>query len=168
MRFMHSGLATVLLMLPVSALAQGSRAAASLAPAKPSQVVTLTSSFSATPCPSGSGLVFDTQMLPDGTSAAFAGIPAGQVFVLMGLSFSVSGGSSSEPKQVIVLSTRPPFTDGAWLFQSVVPLAGASNRGGGIAALHNAVVKSGTTLCIFSSDGGVVSGVISGFLAKDE
>ena len=104
MRPMQSVLASILLMLPVNAFAQN-RPTALLAPTKPSQVVTL-STFFATPCPAGNGLAADVQTLPDGTLAPFPGIPAGQVLVLTGLSFVITGPGTTEPRQVLVIGHK--------------------------------------------------------------
>ena len=173
MRSMRWGLAVLLVTTPVSGFAQTSRTVAALAPTKPSQIVVLQSQ--STPCPvyGAAGLwLVDAQTLPDGKAVPFPGIPPGQVLVLTGLSFIANRGDASHNSTQIYLFNigSPPPTSGQavpFLFHSAVHADGF-NLAGGAAALHNAVVKPGTVLCLGASDGFFVTGVISGFLAKDE
>lgn len=170
MRSMRWLLTILLLTTPVSGLAQRPRTGVPLEPTKPSQIVTLQTQL--TPCPvQGTGFwLADTQTLPNGTTAPFPEIPPGQVLVLTGLSFvAVRAGSSFNRTQILLLNTSLPPSGIALalLFHSVAHTEGL-DLGGGSAALHNAVIKPGTALCLGASDGFFVTGVISGFLAPDE
>jgi len=173
LRLMRWGLAVLLVTTPVTGFAQTSRTGAPLAPMKPSQIVVLQSQV--TPCPvqGAAGLwLVDAQTLPDGRAVPFPGIPAGQVLVLTGLSYVAGRGDSpfNSTRIFLLNSSVPPPTSGPaapFLFHSAVPADGF-NWAGGTAALHNAVVKPGTVLCLGASDRFGITGVISGFFAKDE
>jgi hypothetical protein len=159
------------LMTPVNGFAQASRTEASLEPTKPSQIVVLQSQTTRCPIAGGTGSwLMDIQTLPDGTTAYFGGVPTGQVLVLTGLSFVADrGGVGTETPQILLWNpSMPPSTSGPAppvLFHTAVRADGV-HRVGGVAALHNVVIKPGTVLCLFS-DFFSVTGVVTGFLTTD-
>jgi hypothetical protein len=175
MRVMMCVLTIALFMRPISSFAQ--RPAAPLEPSLPSQIVTLQTAE--TPCPVEDATTLwlaDVQTLPDGTTARFTGIPPGKVLIATGLSFvvtRVSDLTANNTTQVLLfLVPRVPPTSGLQvprLFHTGVQVPGvAGSRAGVSAALHNAVIKPDTSLCLGHETGFFVTAIISGFLTEDK
>jgi hypothetical protein len=140
-----------------------SAVAAALAPAKPSQVVTLTNG-SGNDCPF-LGEAVDTQLFPDGSVQPFT-IPAKQVLVITEVDWGVVFGPASAAA-VVALSVQPPSaTQSIPFFLDVTP-ADATGTAGGTAAIANAIVRSGSTVCVAGGTTGTKQVILRGFLTKD-
>ena len=161
--FKFIGFVTVVLVL---AAAMQSRAGV-LGPKNPSDLVTLTTSFTA--CGSDPiGYRLDEKQNPDGTMEAFA-IPPGQVLVVTG--FDWTQGSTGTANKAETIFLHPETASGV-----ILPLVVSHDDGSGDAragasiAVTGVAFKSGQTLCYSANTGriGSVSALVHGFLAKDK
>ena len=141
-----------------------------LAPTKASQIVVLTAA--STPCAADpDATAVNVRNLPDGTTAPFT-IPPGQVLVVTGIAYRVSGGLANEAKNVLLFTAKLPFAS-VLFFSGVITGDTALGRlGGGSASIPNAIVKAGTEICVQASEingaAAEVGAVVYGFLAKDK
>jgi hypothetical protein len=147
-------------LVALSLACVGNARAGSLAPSKPSQLVTLNSSGAT--CTGGESKL-DTQVNGDATSAAFT-IPAGMVLVLTGIDWNGTALSAGATSVFLDLRTASAF--------ELVSLGGAvtqnpSGQGGGTFGPLNIVVKPGTDICVGLNGGGSIFPAGHGFLAKD-
>ena len=141
-----------------------------LAPTKASQIVVLTAA--GTPCSADpDATAVNLRNLPDGTIAPFT-IPAGQVLVVTGIAYSVSGGIANVAKNVSLFTANPPFASVLFLSGLITGDTALGRLGGGSASIPNAIVKAGIEICVQASEiNGApanVSAVVYGFLAKDK
>ena len=130
-----------------------------LVPSKPSQVVTL----AATGTTCVVGRLFEVQHSADGISVPFS-IPPGQVLVVTGFDWSVTGTSGSTVSAFLTIDTgtafQEAFSDGA--------LADSSGLATKSVLVPNLIVKSGPRLCAGAGGGALVGALVHGFLAKDK
>ena len=126
----------------VSLLLATTGEAASLAPSKPSQVMTILQSAAQGACSSSDHDEFDTQIAGNGSLSPFS-IPAGMVFVVTSFEWWSTGASFSGPAQYFLIS--PPSNDSPLIVPGVVGPQG----GGGSLFLGPAgvVLKSGDHIC---------------------
>jgi len=141
-----------------SALFAHAALAGTLAPSKPSDVVTL-SNGPGDPCVV-TGAALDSRVEPDGTATEFA-VPPRSVLVVTGVDFTLSTDGAANVELFVekAPNTTPIF---------VTTVTG----GGGSATIPNVIVGSGSSLCIQATirAGGTEAllAVVHGFLAKDK
>lgn len=160
----------VALALLIAAAVAAPVAAGPLAPAKPSQVLTLMRDATApnAPCGATSGLINAMISPVDGSLSPFT-IPAGQVFVLTGGSWSdpLSSGASAHLRIMLRTSTTANT-----LFSSPSVLAGSAGHAAGSFVVEpGIVVKPGAALCTeLVANGTAVSNFprLYGYLTKDK
>ena len=135
-----------------------------LDPARPSQIVTLTTS-NGSQCLASGNTRLDHQVLPSGTLAAFT-IPANQVLVVTGVSWNLFG-QSPNGRVLIAIALQPDASSLIATFFTGAVADGAGNSGGS-ALVPNVVVQSGPFLpCVnlpFNSGGAIF---VHGFLFPD-
>ncbi len=138
-------------------------AAGALAPSKPSQLVTLSSSGGDTcAAPLGTWFKMDSQVNADASSSPFT-IPPGMVLVLTQADWTDQGGTADVDRFIIRLQngTEIPFVgDGTRTI-------GASAGGGSISFSPGVVVKPGTDICVTSTSTGFTAATFHGYLTKD-
>jgi len=142
------------LLLALSSVAQ-----AGLAPSKASQFVNLTSGATCT-CAGGNGVLMDTVVRPDGSTAPFA-IPAKQVLVLDGWSWLKLAPSAVD---TVFFCLGASASAVSWV-------STASSVAGQVfheSSLPPITVKSGVPICV-ASYGPLPTGThMHGFLAADK
>jgi len=127
--------------------------AGTLAPSKPSQLVTLTN-INAT-C--SSGVKLNTQVNGDGSRSTFAGIPDGRVLVITGAG-AVANSNGTTP--FVFLIDTDGGASSLWFGAGV---------DGATVPVPNVVVKSGQTLCVRVFGLGVTfQAYVHGFFANDK
>ena len=141
-----------------SALIAHAAFAGPLAPSKSSDIVTLTTGPGDACVVTGSAAHY--RVLPDGTRELFS-VPDKRVLVVTGIDFVTQ---VAVPIDVELFVEKAP--ESAQIFVTGVA------AGGGSAAIPNAIVGSGATLCVRGTqkDGGAVAvlAVVHGFVAKDK
>jgi len=143
-------------------LAAVSATAGPLAAAKPSDVVTL--STSGATC-AGSGLLLDTRIASDGTAVPFV-IPAKRVLVVTELQWGVIAVPASQTFDFLLFLKTPPATTLPLVTSSAV--ADATGHAGATTQVANAVVKPGPLFCAIDFPGSSALILVRGFLAKDK
>jgi hypothetical protein len=154
----------------------GSSMASTLAPTKPSQIISVVTGGGT--CPNGD-LKLDTEVNADGTRAAFS-IPAGMVFVITEAQGRMDDGTITNPGQghngQVLIYRQGPSSIGE-ITVDIGPLgSNGLSRNAFSAPPHSfptgVIVKSGTAICVGGIDLGtqashVANGVVHGFLARD-
>jgi hypothetical protein len=139
--------------------------ASSVAPAKPSQIVALISSGGAPACPLA-GKKIDSQIEPDGSFQPFS-VPTGQVLVVTGFDWTVSGLLASQTAKVALLLESASAAEAVFQDGAIADFSGTAWKG---AAVPNVIVKpvSGAVFCLSSAGGTLGYSVVHGFLTKDK
>jgi hypothetical protein len=131
-----------------------------LAPSKPSQMVLVTVGPAAG-CPQGMENLTE-QIFPDGTRGPFS-IPPGQVLVVTEVEWSVVGAPPNVYAGAVILLAS--HTDGPlWSDEALTDGNGFVGKS---SPVPSAIVKSGDTLCRYSSPGLGLGLMLRGFLTKD-
>jgi hypothetical protein len=138
-----------------------------LAPKKPSDLVTLTSSGAACTNYGSAARRLDRRINPDGTVTPFS-IPAKQVLVLTGASTFLEDAGVSDTAYTQIVYDIPPTQFG----QGAIFAAGATDSGGGGTLVSsyspNMVVKSGVRICCDHSGLTFFGCNAYGYLTKDK
>jgi hypothetical protein len=136
-----------------------------LRPAKPSDMVTLTT-YSGTQC-GFIGVTLDHQQNTDGTQPAFV-IPPGRVFVVTGMDWVQFVTGASTKTETLYLHAQLP-SGIIWPSAMVHANGAGESRAGNSTAISGVVFKSGDTLCVSPNNGtmGTVIVLVHGFLAAD-
>lgn len=150
------------LLAAVLAASPQSATTAALAPAKPSQIVTLKSGPN--DCPA-LGKAVDLQILPDGTFHDFA-IPANQVLVITEVDWGVVFAPASQAV-VLALAVQAPSTSASLPFFIDVAVTDSAGTAGKISPVAHAIVRSGNSLCVAGGTAVDKSVIVRGFLTKD-
>lgn len=138
-------------------------AAAPLAPKKASQLVRLRA-LGLPACNVGGGVSASTLEFADGTTAPYA-VPAGQVLVVTGMSWALTGANPAESTTASVAIVvgglqRTAFVDAA--------LSDGTGFVSGKATIPDFAVKPGIEICVVPGSGAVSYATVYGFFTKDK
>jgi hypothetical protein len=144
----------------------GSGIAGTLAPAKPSDLVTVFGNTTAG-CPTLFGaFAVTSQQVSDGSPTAFS-IPAGQVLVITSWDWKSSGGGAAAAATWATLYTVTP-SGGARISDGNGTSDGSGSAAGTTIIPSGFAMKSGENLCFTTGGSGVGYVLVHGFLTKDK
>lgn len=167
---------TIVIAAALSAVAS-TAFAAPLAPTKPSEVATLTTSFALCPVnsPKSNVLAIDRISLPDGSQVPFV-IPPKQVFVVTAVEMYVQFVAAGKRCELNLfrLNNQASGGFGGFISDQIITSTGGAVHSS-MTFPTGSIVKSGTQLCILAVnlDGGAQEqpapyATVHGFFAKDK
>jgi hypothetical protein len=155
-------------ILAFSLMCAAPAAAGSLAPSKPSQLVTLeaingTAGNCATPI--STWLKVTSQVNPDGSETPLA-IPTGMVLVLTGAEWSDQGTGGAADVARFLIRLQNGTQDPLAAFGSGA--TGTTAGGGSVSFPNGIAVKPGTDICVTSTATVFVGATVHGYLTRDK